>query len=997
MSVVQLDFPVLIENRKNGFTLTPLLMEGPRVSRPRYGDTVRAFQQSLKKRYDNHRLDRTGVEEILWYCFKPEFTFEIVHLAFKSGLYFIDGHFACARYQLNGQDFICLPKLNYLTLRLDEEIHTRSQRIDFICAKVAEYIRDKRSTLGEAFRASQLYSNTSDSTSHLSVSVSYLNSKFPFDSQFDSMFSFFGDQREFRGSEELAKTAEDWLPRFPDDLDIALFREWESDWLSTAVFADTEHARPGWSARQPVVLVGPSGVGKTNLMENAYLNYLQQHSSRMSDRQRKIWQLDPLRVISGMSVVGQWERRFEAIIGWVKNRLMETYAIRKTDILYVDNPVALFRIGKSSQTNLTLANVLKPFIERREFSLVLEATPNEWQLIQQLDRGFADQFQVLRLEPMSFDQLTRIYIERRAKWEQRYDCKITSEALATLLRVEPGFRSDQAAPGSVLKVIKEICLKNQNGQADVHEIYRALQANYRFRVEIIDKETTLNANDVRKAFEQRLVGQPDVCEVLTATVMSIKAQLNPLGKPLNSLLFIGPTGVGKTEAAKLLTETLFDSSASLVRFDLNEYVDPDAVNRLIGDGYRQRGLLTERIQHQKACVLLLDEIEKAHYKVHDLLLQILDDGRLTDALGQTVDFTQCVIIMTSNIGAKEAASQMGFARHQSDLTSTYRQSVERFFRPELVNRINEIVVFESLQTDHMQQLANLQMRRILARDGFVRRNTILSVDTQCLSQLAAGSYDPHLGARALKRNLERTITRLTAQKLAELGNLDPILLRLSLAPENHDISIRVIPFVHLPVDTQFVELFSPNNFNRLTSAQKLIKYQSMVKELQHLEDQLFDSTTINAGYWQWHLSDLIKELKEPLQAFTWEYEDKLQTQNLTGDFAYRPAKKPSAGWRRSARLDFASLNAQQDLRDYLYSLYQKADQFLEYDMGNWTQLQADYHQAKYFSRSYIDNDVDSGCIVIRGLISGQSAQVIDWLSNVYQNLLGPLLDITAAS
>jgi len=213
----------------------------------------------------------------------------------------------------------------------------------------------------------------------------------------------------------------------------------------------------------------------------------------------------------------------------------------------------------------------------------------------------------------------------------------------------------------------------------------------------------------------------------------------------------------------------------LIRFDMNEFVDGSAVSRLIGDKLRPDGQLTTAVRQRKACVLLLDEIEKADAAVHDLLLQVLGEGRLTDALGRTTDFSQCVIVMTSNLGAAEAARVTGFVASK-DAAPSYREAVMRFFRPEFLNRIDRQVAFAGLNRDELTQVARLHIGHLLGRDGFVRRMTFLNVSDATVGALVASGYDPQFGARSLKRHIERLLTGPTAEKLATQVGDRPMIL-----------------------------------------------------------------------------------------------------------------------------------------------------------------------------------------------------------------------------
>ncbi len=264
-------------------------------------------------------------------------------------------------------------------------------------------------------------------------------------------------------------------------------------------------------------------------------------------------------------------------------------------------------------------------------------------------------------------------------------------------------------------------------------------------------------------------------------------------------LFIGPTGAGKTQAARALSEYLFQNDDALVRLDMNEFVDGGAVSRLIGDFQKPDGLLTSRVKRRPFCVLLLDEIEKAHPSVHDLLLQVLGEGRLTNALGGTVSFTRTIIIMTSNLGAREAGKALGFGKKSRDATPVYRKAVREFFRPEFINRIDRVVAFRSLSPEDFVHIARIQIRALLARDGFTRRNMILNISEKVLRKLADEGFDPDMGGRALKRVIERDLTALTAHQVAGMPPGKPMLFDVYLADGRLTPRVTVLERCEIPM------------------------------------------------------------------------------------------------------------------------------------------------------------------------------------------------------
>ncbi|MBV1919385.1 MAG: AAA family ATPase, partial [Pseudomonadales bacterium] len=527
-------------------------------------------------------------------------------------------------------------------------------------------------------------------------------------------------------------------------------------------------------------------------------------------------------------------------------------------------------------------------------------------------------------------------------------------------------------PGNVISILEKLSVRNQKTVLNEQRIYESLESQFHIKKDMIDRNITLKRPDILAFFNQNLIGQAKACEVLTDTVLGIKAQITPPSKPLNTMLFIGPTGVGKTEAVKLLANYLFDRPECLVRIDMNEYVDDNSVDRLIGSQHHPQGILTEQVRYNGSCVLLLDEIEKAHPRVHDLLLQLLDDGRLTDALGNTTDFTQCVIVMTSNIGAQEASTEMGFAPQPLENASTYLKALEQFFRPEMINRINNIVVFDALQQDSMQFLARLHLSKLLQRDGFTRRKTILNVDEECLTTLANQSYNPKLGARALKRNLEKTITQLTGKLLSEITSSDPIILNVALADGQPVTTI-----------TQLVyQAVIPNPFQFDSDQVDLEEYRNLLLRLEDSDNALTTltgETNEKTKYAAWSLSAEIRDIKEPLQRFLWETEDRLKTSTIKGGFSLRSSRAIALSKWKGIKVDTSALFAHNDMRDYLHDLHKKSGEAFQEDLHSRLQLTGETQQLTFASKCLADRGIDQGTLLIMPLMTEGDTQQVDHL------------------
>jgi len=275
--------------------------------------------------------------------------------------------------------------------------------------------------------------------------------------------------------------------------------------------------------------------------------------------------------------------------------------------------------------------------------------------------------------------------------------------------------------------------------------------------------------DLERQLEQRVVAQDAAVEAVAEAVRRSRAGLSDPNRPMGSFLFLGPTGVGKTELAKALAELLFDDEKALVRIDMSEYSEKHSVSRLVGAppgyvGYEQGGQLTEAVRRRPYSVILLDEMEKAHPEVYQVLLQLLDDGRLTDGQGKTVDFRQSLVIMTSNLGG-QALLKAG-----DELPLEVEQALRAHFRPEFLNRIDDIVAFQPLKPEALQQIVQIQLTRLRARLKPIRIK--LEVNPQALAWLAERGWDPEYGARPLKRTLQRQLENPLSKLLLE-GNVQP--------------------------------------------------------------------------------------------------------------------------------------------------------------------------------------------------------------------------------
>ncbi|WP_052640028.1 AAA family ATPase [Zavarzinella formosa] len=563
----------------------------------------------------------------------------------------------------------------------------------------------------------------------------------------------------------------DW--QYPDELDRAVLREAEVNELNDLLES---------SERRPLLLVGPRQSGKTTLIHEVVHRRVAKRNSPFVNRDN-VWLISPQRLISGMSYVGQWEGRLLAILKHAKKR---------RHVLYFDDLVGLFLAGISASSTLSAAQVLKPYLERREIRVLGEITPEALRVLQERDRSFADLFHILPVrEPGDADTM-RMLINIQRRLEGKHSCGFNLDVLPAVIDLQRRYDRATAFPGKAARMLTRLAVKGtvesvssivgrifQMAHAAAspfhpkrlisrEEVFNEFAAQSGLAKSFLDKTEKLERDKIIEELSKQVIGQPQAVEAAADVIAVAKARLNDPDRPLAAFLFLGPTGVGKTECAKAIARYLFADAERLLRFDMNEYLDPGSATRLVGTFRQPEGLLTAAIRRQPFAVVLLDEIEKADPEVFDLLLQVLGEGRLTDSLGRTADFTNAIIILTSNLGVREAEAQVGFGEVSDKAAPSYTRAAELFFRPEFFNRLDRVIPFRRLTREHTRKIAERIVTEVLEREGFRQRRCILNVSPAAFEQVIDAGYDPLMGARAMKRSVERHLTQPAAVRLAGL-------------------------------------------------------------------------------------------------------------------------------------------------------------------------------------------------------------------------------------
>lgn len=577
------------------------------------------------------------------------------------------------------------------------------------------------------------------------------------------------------------------------------------------------------------VLIGEPGVGKTAIAEGLALRIVQRKVPRILQDKRVVT-LDLAGLVAGTKYRGQFEERMKA--------LMTELEKADDVILFIDELHTIVGAGGASGS-LDASNMFKPALARGDIQCIGATTLDEYRKFIETDGALDRRFQKVMIDPPSADETIKILENIKFKYEEHHHVKYSDQAIHSAVRLSERYITDRYLPDKAIDVIDEAGSRVHMGnftvsdevlkleeeiekikqqkilvvkQQDYEEAARLRDKERQFQsdLEIAKREWDTKTKDIvydvseddiatvvammtgipvtrvvqaesdklmkmETALKQKIVGQDEAVLKLSKAIRRTRAGLKRANKPIGTFIFLGPTGVGKTELAKELARYLFDSEEALIRIDMSEYMEKFAVSRLIGAppgyvGYEEGGQLTERVRRKPYSVVLFDEIEKAHPDVFNILLQVLDDGQLTDSLGRRVDFRNTIIIMTSNVGTKDIKTTGGFGfsgdsevDQYSYLKNTVEDAMKRLFNPEFLNRIDEAIVFRSLDKEDIKQIIAIEMKDLVKNISDNKMG--IELHKSATEFLSEKGFDPKFGARPLKRAIQKYVEDPLAEEL----------------------------------------------------------------------------------------------------------------------------------------------------------------------------------------------------------------------------------------
>ncbi|WP_409966231.1 Negative regulator of genetic competence ClpC/MecB [Mycovorax composti] len=605
------------------------------------------------------------------------------------------------------------------------------------------------------------------------------------------------------------------------------------------------------------ILIGEPGVGKTAIVEGLALRIVQRKVSRVLFNKRVI-SLDLASLVAGTKYRGQFEERMKAIMNELeKNRDV---------ILFIDELHTIVGAGGASGS-LDASNIFKPALARGELQCIGASTLDEYRMYIEKDGALDRRFQKVMVDPPTVEETIQILTNIKSKYEDFHSVTYTDDAIEACVRLSDRYITDRLLPDKAIDVMDEVGarvhLKNINVPDNILALEKKIEEVKEEKNRVVKSqkfEEAASLRDTEKKLAEELeraklqweeeskhkrypITEEDIAEVINimtgipvrkmveaeteklrkmsedmkgmvvgqdeAIAKVVKAiQRNRVGlkdpkKPIGSFIFLGPTGVGKTELARSLAKYLFDSEDSLIRIDMSEYMEKFTVSRLIGAppgyvGYEEGGQLTEKVRRKPYSVILLDEIEKAHPDIYNILLQVLDDGQLTDGLGRKVDFKNTIIIMTSNIGVRQLkdfgagvgfATQARLANEEKEHKAVIEKALKRTFSPEFLNRIDDVVIFNSLTQEDIFKIIDISMKGVLKRVENLGYKLELSEETKTF--LAEKGYDQQFGARPLHRAIQKYLEDPLAEEILNTNVKPGDLLIVELDKDNDKLTFSI--------------------------------------------------------------------------------------------------------------------------------------------------------------------------------------------------------------
>ncbi|WP_249872518.1 ATP-dependent protease ATP-binding subunit ClpC [Oceanobacillus saliphilus] len=577
------------------------------------------------------------------------------------------------------------------------------------------------------------------------------------------------------------------------------------------------------------VLIGEPGVGKTAVAEGLAQQIIDNEVPETL-RDKRVMTLDMGTVVAGTKYRGEFEDRLK--------KVMEEIRQAGNIILFIDELHTLIGAG-GAEGAIDASNILKPSLARGELQCIGATTLDEYRKYIEKDAALERRFQPIQVDEPTMDETIQILNGLRDRYEAHHRVTITDEAIEAAATLSDRYITDRFLPDKAIDLIDEagskVRLRSYTIPPNLKELEQKLEevrkekdaavqsqefekaaslrdSEQRFREELektkdewkekqgqTDSEVTvediasvvsiwtgvpvskltkdeserlLNMEDI---LHNRVIGQSEAVDAVSKAIRRARAGLKDPKRPIGSFIFLGPTGVGKTELARALAEVMFADEDAMIRIDMSEYMERHATSRLVGSppgyvGYEEGGQLTEKVRRKPYSVVLLDEIEKAHPEVFNILLQVLEDGRLTDSKGRLVDFRNTVIIMTSNVGASElkrnkyVGFNMGDEKQEyKDMKSKVMEELKKAFRPEFLNRIDETIVFHSLEKKHMKDIVTLMLEQLKRR--LKTQDLHLSLTDKAVDKIANEGFDPEYGARPLRRSIQKNIEDLLSEEL----------------------------------------------------------------------------------------------------------------------------------------------------------------------------------------------------------------------------------------